>query len=82
MFAGLVWVGQVHDLQQRIRDGGAGGILKNTGILFDTDALTGFPSLDATGIDTMGGALGVEYLFDLDKQIVLEIAGLQVQGDE
>ena len=61
--------------QSLARDAGAGGVLKNTGILFETDGLTGFPKLDDTGNDAMGGALGLEYLFDkLDHQIVLETA--------
>ncbi len=50
------------------------GILKNTGISFESDALTGFPFLDDTGQNAYGGALGVEYLFDLDQQIVVEVA--------
>lgn len=53
---------------------GADGVLKNTGISFETDALTGFPKMDDSGQDTMGGAMGIEYLFDLDQQVVLETA--------
>lgn len=53
------------------------GILKNTGITFESDALTGFPFLDDTGQNAYGGALGVEYLFDLDQQVVVEIAGVR-----
>lgn len=49
-----------------------GGILQNTGILFEGDGLTGFPTLDADGNNTWGASLGVEYLFNLDKQIVVE----------
>jgi hypothetical protein len=64
------------------RDGGAGGILKNTGILFETDGLTGFPTLDGSANDTWGGALGVEYLFNLNQQIVLEAATVQVMGSD
>lgn len=56
------------------------GILKNTGINFETDALTGFSTLDDTGHDTFGGAIGIQYLFDLDQQIVLEFAAVQVIG--
>lgn len=67
--------------QSLARDAGAGGILKNTGILFETDGLTGFPKMDDTGQDTYGAALGVEYLFDLDQQIVLEASALDVIGD-
>ena len=57
------------------------GLLKNTGINFDTDDLTGFPKLDDTANNTFGGALGVEYLFNLDRQIVVELAGQKAYGD-
>jgi hypothetical protein len=50
------------------------GILKNTGINFESDALTGFPFLNDTGQNAYGGAVGVQYLFDLDQQLVLEVA--------
>jgi len=62
--------------QSLARDPGAGGILKNTGINFETDNLTGFPKLDDTAQDAYGGALGLEYLFNLDQQLVFEVAGL------
>ena len=66
--------------QSLARDFGAGGILKNTGINFETDGLTGFPKLDDTANDTYGGALGVSYLFNLDQQVVFEVAGLSPFG--
>jgi hypothetical protein len=72
-----VWVGL--DRPQPLADDT--GILKNTGINFETDALTGFPKLDDTGHDTYGGALGVQYLFNLDKQLVFEVATVQIMGD-
>ena len=50
------------------------GILKNTGIAFESDALTGFPFLNDTGQNAYGGAAGVQHLFDLDQQIVVELA--------
>lgn len=53
------------------------GNLFQTGINFETDGLTGFPKLDDTGQDTYGFALGIEYLFALDKQIVFEFATVQ-----
>jgi hypothetical protein len=56
---------------------GGDGLLKNTGINFETDALTGFPKLDDTARDAWGGALGVSYLFDLSRQIVAEVATVQ-----
>lgn len=61
--------------QSLARAAGAGGILRNTGINYETDNLTGFPKLDDTAGNTYGGAIGIEYLFDLDQQIVFEIAG-------
>ncbi len=64
--------------QSLMRNGDAGGVLNNTGILFQTDGLTGFPKLDDSGADTYGAALGVNYLFDLDQQVVLEAATVQV----
>ncbi len=57
------------------------GLLKNTGINFETDALTGFPRLDDTGHNTFGAALGVQYLFSLDQQIIVEVATAQIIGD-
>ena len=58
------------------RDPGAGGILKNTGLSFEADAITAFPSLDATAKDAAGGALGLELLGSgLDRQLVVEVAG-------
>ena len=58
------------------------GVLKNTGINFETDALTGFPKLDDTANDTWGGAIGIQYLFDLDQQIVVEAAMVQPFGGD
>ena len=58
-------------------DGNGAGILKNIGINFETDALTGFPKLDDTASNTFGGAIGLQYLFDLDRQIVFEVAMVQ-----
>jgi hypothetical protein len=59
----------------------ARGILKNTGINYETDAITQFPKLDDTANDTWGGALGVSYLFNFDQQIVVEVATNQIMGD-
>lgn len=57
------------------RDRLAGGILKNTGLNFEADALTGFPALNATGHDAVGGALGLNLLgSSLNRQLVLEAA--------
>lgn len=58
-----------------------GGILQNTGILFEADGMTAFPTMEATANDTWGGALGIEYLFDLNQQIIVEAALVKtVQG--
>jgi hypothetical protein len=69
--------------QSVARAGGAGGILNNTGILFETDALTGFPTLDPTANNTWGAAFGIDLLpHDFSQQLILETAFLQVFGDE
>lgn len=62
--------------QSLARAAGAGGVLLNTGINFETDGITGFPTMDDTGHNTYGGALGIEYLFDLTQQVVFEFAAL------
>jgi hypothetical protein len=58
--------------QPLARAADSGGVLKNTGINFESDGLTGYPTLDASAHDSYGGALGLEYLFKLDRQIVVE----------
>jgi hypothetical protein len=60
-------------------DGNGAGILKNVGINFETDALTGYPKLNDTGADAYGGAIGLIYLFgaDLGQQLVFEFATVQ-----
>lgn len=63
--------------QSLARAADAGGVLRNTGINFQTDGLTGYPTLDARGHDTYGGALGVEYLFNLERQVVLEATAVE-----
>ena len=67
--------------QSLARGGDAGGVLRNTGITFESDGLTGYPTLDATAQRSYGGALGVEYLFNLDRQIVVEAATVQRTGN-
>ena len=62
---------------QPLVDGNNAGILKNVGINFETDALTGYPKLDDTASNAFGGAIGVEYLFNLDQQLVFEVAMVQ-----
>lgn len=60
----------------------AEGLLINTGINFESDGLTGFPILDDTAADTFGGAIGIQYLFNLDQQIVVEAATVQQYGEQ
>jgi hypothetical protein len=67
---------------QPLVDGFNAGILKNVGINFETDALTGYPKLDDTGSNTFGGAIGIQYLFNLDQQIVFEVAMVQPFKDD
>ena len=70
--------------QSAARAVGSGGVLRNTGILFESDNLTGYPTLDATANETFGMALGVEILSGGDRfsqQLVLEAAALGVMGD-
>ena len=62
---------------QPLVDGNGAGILKNVGINFETDALTGYPKLDDTASNTWGGAIGLQYLFNLDQQLVFEVAMVQ-----
>ncbi len=63
-------------------DGNGAGILKNVGINFETDALTGYPKLDDTGSNAFGGAIGLQYLFDLDQQLVFEVAFVEPFEDD
>jgi hypothetical protein len=63
-------------------DGNNAGILKNVGINFETDALTGYPKLDDTASNAWGGAIGLQYLFDLNQQLVFEVAMVQPFEDD
>lgn len=69
---------------QPLVDGNGAGILKNVGINFETDALTGYPKLDDSGSNAYGGAIGLTYLFgqDLGQQIVIEAATVQPFEDD
>jgi hypothetical protein len=67
--------------QSLARAGTAGGILRNTGILFESDNLTGYPTLDPSGQNTYGAALGINILkLDFSQQLILETAVLQTMG--
>ena len=69
--------------QSVARAAGSGGILRNTGINFDTDGLNGYPTLDATGSDTAGFSLGIDLLGQgLDRQLVLETSFLTTHGSK
>jgi hypothetical protein len=67
--------------QSLARAADSGGVLRNTGINFESDGLTGYPTLDARARESYGGAAGVEYLFNLDRQIVVEAAVVQRTDD-
>ena len=68
--------------QSVARAGNAGGILRNTGINFETDALTGYPTLNATASNSYGGAVGLNLLSaDFRKQWIVEFAALDTYGD-
>lgn len=62
---------------QPLVDGFNAGILKNVGINFETDALTGYPKLNDTASNAWGGAIGLQYLFNFDQQLVFEAAMVQ-----
>jgi hypothetical protein len=75
------WVG-FDDPQSVARSGPAGGVLFNEGILFESDNLTGYPTLDATANKTYGAAIGVDLLSpEFTHQLILEAAVVQVFGD-
>ncbi|MCA9263927.1 MAG: hypothetical protein KDA60_08745 [Planctomycetales bacterium] len=68
--------------QSVARAAGAGGVLFTTGINFETDNITGYPSLDPTAQNTWGAAVGVNLLGpDFRHQLVAELATVQVFGD-
>ncbi|MDC0288053.1 hypothetical protein OAL01_01280 [Rubripirellula sp.] len=68
--------------QSIARAGIAGGILRNTGINFDTDGVNGLATLDASGSDTAGGSIGMDLLGKaLDKQLLLEASYLTPHGN-
>ncbi len=68
--------------QSVARAANAGGILRNTGINFETDGLTGYPTLNATASNSYGGAFGLNVLSaDFRKQLVFEFAALDTYGN-
>ncbi len=67
--------------QSVARAAGSGGILRNTGINFETDGLTGYPTLDPTAANTYGAALGLNMLgANFSDQLVVEAAALGSYG--
>jgi hypothetical protein len=59
------------------------GPLKNTGINFESDLLTGYPILDDSANNTYGGAFGVDLLGrQFDRQLIIETAVLQAFDDD
>jgi hypothetical protein len=57
------------------------GPLKNTGINFESDLLTGYPTLDDSGQNTYGAAVGVDLLGNnFEQQLIVEAAALQTMG--
>jgi len=69
--------------QSVARAGVSGGILRNTGINFDTDGLNGFATLDASASDTAGGSIGIDLIGDnLDRQLLVEATYLTPHGSK
>lgn len=73
------WIG-VDKPQSLARDNG--NLLLNTGITFENDGITKFPKLDDTAQDTFGAAFGLNYLFSLDQQLVVEASTVQLLEGE
>lgn len=67
--------------QSLARTADSGGVLRNTGITFETDGVTGYPTLDARGHDAYGGAFGFENLFALNQGLVVEVSYLDRHGE-
>ena len=68
--------------QSAARAAGSGGILRNTGINFESDGLTGYPTLDATGFNTYGVAMGLNIMgASFGHQLVAEVAALGAYGN-
>jgi hypothetical protein len=63
--------------QSLARAAGTGGVLNNTGINFESDGLTGYPTLDGSAHDSYGVAVGLEKLWGVSRQVVVEGAVVQ-----
>lgn len=69
--------------QSVARAGGSGGVLRNTGLNFDSDGLNGLATLDPTASDTAGGSIGIDLIGDeLDRQLLLEMSYLTPHGSK
>lgn len=66
--------------QPLARNADGGGVLKNTGINFESDGMTNYPTLDPRANDSYGVALGLEKLWVINQQVVVEAAFLQRRG--
>lgn len=69
--------------QSVARAGNAGDILRNTGINFEIDGLTSYPTLTATGSNSYGGATGINLLSaDFRRQMIFEFSAVDPYGNE
>ncbi|MEO1498726.1 MAG: hypothetical protein AAFV43_16395 [Planctomycetota bacterium] len=68
--------------QPLARAGAFGGVLFNSGILFQADQLTSYPTLDPFANNTYGAAIGVDFLAPVfNQQLILEAAAVGTMGD-
>jgi hypothetical protein len=67
--------------QALARAAGTGGVLNNTGINFESDGLTGYPTLDSSASESWGAAIGLEKLWGVTRQVVVEGAVVQRMSD-
>jgi hypothetical protein len=68
--------------QSLARNADAGGVLLNTGITFESDGITNYPTLDASAKDSFGGAIGWGHLFPkLNSQLVVEGSVVERMND-
>jgi hypothetical protein len=67
--------------QSLARAAGTGGVLNNTGINFESDGLTGYPTLDGSAAESWGAAVGLEKLWGISRQVVVEGAVVQRMAD-
>lgn len=69
--------------QPLARAGAFGGVLFNTGILFQADQLTSYPTLDPFANNTYGASVGVDFLAPrFNQQLILEAAVLRAMEEQ